>query len=293
MKIAFLGTGLMGAPMARNLAGRFDVKVWNRSADKAQALADVASVAASPAQAAAGADVVVMMMFDATANRAVLEEGGVLEALASGATIIDMASVEPASDIEMAGMARARGLRYLDAPVSGGTVGAEQATLSIFVGGEAEDAEAMRPVFEAMGRPSHMGPVGTGQVAKLANQLIVATTVGAVAEAFHLARECGCDIGTLRNALRGGFADSRILDLHGQRMVEGNFVPGGKSSAQLKDLRNVMSAAREAGADLPLAETVTDAFTDFVDNHEGADIDHAGYYLWLDKRAATKGKGKP
>lgn len=285
MNIAFLGTGLMGAPMARHLARHNNVTVWNRSKEKAQALADVVTVADTAAQAATGADIVISMLIDGPVTRDVMLGQGVLDSLSAGAIVIDMGSVDPQTDKELGEAARARGVRYLDAPVSGGVVGAENASLSIFVGGAVEDFESASEVLERLGRPSHMGALGSGQIAKLANQLIVATTIGAVAEAFHLANAAGCDIAKLQKALQGGFADSRILELHGARMVTGTFEPGGRSVAQLKDLRNAMDAATGAGVDLPLGTTVTNAFRDFVENHEGGELDHSAYYLWLSRRS--------
>ena len=280
MKIAFLGTGLMGAHMARRLAGSHGVTVWNRSPEKAQALADVAQVVPSPEAAAKGADCVIAMVMDGAAARAVFTDAA-FEAAAPGAVFIDMGSVDPATDVALAARAEALGRRYVDAPVSGGTVGAEAGTLAILAGGTQDAFDAVRPVLEMMGRPTLLGPSGSGQVAKLANQLIVAVTIGAVAEALRLAEAGGCDPGALRTALKGGFADSRILDLHGARMVAGDFTPGGRSTAQIKDLDNAMAVAREAGLDLPLSQTVTAAFRDFVDNHDGGDKDHAAYYEWL------------
>ncbi len=285
MKIAVLGTGLMGAPMARNLAAAGHVlTVWNRSADKAAALADIAAVCASPAAAAQGAEVVLSMLMDGRATRAVLQDQGAIAASAPNALILNMGSVDPATDRALAAYARGIGRRYLDAPVSGGVAGAEAGTLAILVGGDAADFDAAASVFAGMGRPTHLGPSGAGQVAKLANQLIVATTIGAVAEAFRLAESAGCDAGALRLALKGGFADSRILDMHGARMVAEDFKPGGRSVAQLKDLDNAMAVAAESSLDLPLAQTVTAAFRDFVDNHDGAEMDHAAYYHWLGLR---------
>ncbi|MDQ0455830.1 NAD(P)-dependent oxidoreductase [Rhizobium paknamense] len=280
-KLAFLGTGLMGGPMARHLAAHYDVTVWNRSRNRADALADVAKVADTAEAAAQDAEIVISMLIDGPTTRSVLRDGGVIEAAAEGALIIDMASVEPDCDKALAGFAISLGKRFIDAPVSGGVKGAEEKTLSIFMGGEKSDVEAARPVLAHLGRPTHMGPLGTGQTAKLANQLIVAVTIGAVAEAFTLAQSAGCDLATLRGALRGGFADSRILDLHGQRMVEGNFVPGGRSVAQLKDLNNALDVAAESALKLPLSQTVRAAFDDFVKNKNGAEMDHAAYFLWL------------
>lgn len=289
MKIAVLGTGLMGAPMARNLAkAGFNLSVWNRSAARAEALSDVATVFSDPNAAVADADVVILMLIDGPITKDMVIAQGVLASTKENALIINMGSVEPDVDKELAEHARKIGRGYLDAPVSGGVAGAEAATLAILVGGDAEDFARAKDVFSAMGRATHLGPTGAGQVAKLANQLIVATTIGAVAEAFHLAESAGCDIGLLRTALMGGFADSRILDLHGARMVARDFKPGGRSVAQLKDLRNAMAVAAESSLDLPLSETVTEAFRDFVEEQDGGEYDHAGYHLWLTQRMADK-----
>lgn len=283
MKITLLGTGLMGAPMARHLAAAHKVTVWNRSRARAEGLADVATIAETPAAACAGAEVVIAMLLDGPATRAVLSAEA-MQAAAPGALIIDMGSVDPETDRALAVQARGLGLRYLDAPVSGGVAGAKAASLAILVGGTAADFAAAEPVLRLLGRPTLLGAVGAGQVAKLANQLIVATTIGAVAEALRLAQAAGCDPAALREALRGGFADSRILDLHGKRMVEGDFTPGGRSVVQLKDLDNAMALAQGCGLDLPLAQTVTAAFRDFVTHHDGGEKDHAAYYEWLKLR---------
>jgi 2-hydroxy-3-oxopropionate reductase len=280
-QIAFLGTGLMGAPMARHLARDHQVTVWNRTKEKADALSDVAKVATSAVEAARGADVVIAMLIDGPTSRAVLQGEGVIDAAAPGALIINMASVEPDCDRALEAYAKGLGKRFMDAPVSGGVKGATERTLSIFAGGAPEDFRAAKPLLDVLGRPTHMGAIGTGQTAKLANQLIVAITIGAVAEAFTLAQSAGCDLGTLREALRGGFADSRILDLHGARMVEGNFVPGGRSVAQLKDLNNALNVATEHQLTLPLSEQVREGFDDLVNKKDGAELDHAAYFLWL------------
>lgn len=281
MNIAFLGTGLMGAPMVRRLAAGHRLTVWNRSEARASALADVATIAASPADAVRDADVVISMVIDGPATRALIEGEGVLAAMKEDSLLINMASVEPSSDKAMASEAAKRGVAFLDAPVSGGVKGATEGTLAIFVGGLEEDFERARPVFAHLGRPTLLGPTGSGQVAKLANQLIVAVTIGAVAEAFRLAEQSGCDPALLRDALRGGFAESRILELHGARMVSGDFVPGGRSVAQLKDLRNALDLAAETHTPLPLSETAKAAFQDFIDNKNGGELDHSAYFLWL------------
>lgn len=282
-RIGFLGTGLMGAPMVRRLAAAgHRVRVWNRSRPRAAALADIAEVCATPEAAAEEAEILISMLIDGPVTEATLGAPGLLEATAPGAVIIDMGSVEPACDLRLATAAAASGRRFLDAPVSGGVVGAEAGTLAIFVGGESGTFDVAYPVLAAMGQPTLLGPVGTGQGTKLANQLIVAITIGAVAEAMKLAEAAGCDPALFRQALKGGFANSRILDLHGARMAERNFTPGGRSVVQLKDLRNALGFAGEKGLTLPMGQAVTEAFTDLVECRDGGELDHSGYYLWLE-----------
>lgn len=285
MKIGFLGTGLMGAPMVRRLADAgHHLTVWNRSAARAQALADCARVVEKAAAVAEGADIVIAMLLDGPTTREVFVEGAVMQALSPNTIIIDMGSVDPKTDQDLAVLANDHGCNLLDAPVSGGVVGAEAGTLSIFVGGDARIFEAAMPVFSTLGRPTHLGPVGAGQITKLANQLIVASTIGAVAEGLRLAEAGGCDPASVRKALMGGFADSRILELHGKRMVEGDFTPGGRSAAQLKDIDNALAEATKMDLDLPMGICAQASFRDLVEHHEGADLDHSAYYLWLKQR---------
>ena len=289
MIIALLGTGLMGAPMTRCLqAAGHEMHVWNRSIEKAEALADVATVHASAVDAVKHADIVISMLADGEITRLVLDKNNVISAAPDHAIIINMGSVEPACDIELASLATSLNKRYLDAPVSGGVKGATDATLTIFVGGEAEVMEAARPALEAMGRPNLIGPIGSGQTAKLANQLIVAITIGAVSEAFKLAEGAGCDLAVLQQALQGGFADSTILKQHGLRMVNRDFEPGGRSQSQLKDIRNAMDLAQQSKLDLPLSQTIEAGFKSLVNDYDGAELDHSAYYLWLEKRASAK-----
>ena len=284
MKVAVLGTGLMGAPMARRLAVVHEVTVWNRSIERAEGLSDGCTIAQSPVAAVVDAECVIAMLVDSLATRAVLTEN-MLAAATDKAIIINMGSVDPQTDRDLAKLAASWNRSYLDAPVSGGVTGAVDGALAILVGGNRDTFDRAAPVFACLGRPTLLGPIGAGQVAKLANQLIVATTIGAVAEAMHLAEAGGCDAAAWRNALMGGFADSRILDLHGARMVAGDFTPGGRSAAQLKDLNNAMVLANDMGLDLPLSQTITFGFRDFVENHEGGEKDHAAYYEWLSLRS--------
>jgi 2-hydroxy-3-oxopropionate reductase len=289
LRIGFLGTGLMGAPMARNLlkAG-FAVTVWNRTAAKAAALAaDGARVAASPAEAAQGADLLITMLENGPVVAATLFAGGAAAALRPGAVVADMSSIAVAEAREHALRLEAQGVEHLDAPVSGGTVGAEQATLSIMAGGSEAAFARARPALAAMGRPLRVGPPGAGQIAKLANQMVVATTIGAVAEALAFAEAAGADPALVRAALGGGFADSRILELHGQRMVARDFATRGKTSSQIKDLENATRAAEASGAAMPYAALSLALFRDLL--ARDGDVDHSG--LWLELR--RRGRAGP
>lgn len=285
-KIALLGTGLMGAPMSRNLlkAG-FPLSVWNRSSAKAEPLAaDGATVCDTVPEAVAGADMVISMLADGIVVGGLVTDPAVTDAMAPGAMWIDMSSAKPEEAREQAAHLASLGFQHLDAPVSGGTRGADAATLAIMVGGEADAFARAKPVFEAMGRPVHVGPTGSGQLSKLANQGIVAVTIAAVAEAMLLVQKGGADPAAVRAALKGGFADSVILQQHGERMTEGNFEPGGLSKFQLKDLNNLLNESGQLGLTLPVAEMTRDRFVDFCDNMDGADKDHSGLYLELLKR---------
>ena len=283
-KVALLGTGLMGFPMARNLcAAGVPLSVWNRTQAKADPLAEHgAHVAATTRDAVRGADIVITMMSDGPTVLSVIDD--VADVLTNGGLWIDMSSTKPGEARAQAQKLATVGVTHLDAPVSGGTRGAEAAGLAIMVGGEAADFARATPVFEQMGRPVHVGPSGTGQLSKLCNQTIVAVTIGAVAEAMLLAQEGGADPAALRAALKGGFADSTILQQHGERMTTGNFEPGGLSKFQLKDLDNVLVEAESAGLNLPMTQGVRDRFAHFVDHMDGADKDHSGLYLELKAR---------
>ena len=282
--IAFIGTGLMGGPMARNLlkAG-FTVRVWNRSVEKAQALVEHGAVlAASPADAAKGADIVITMLSDGNAVGNVLFDMGVAEALEKGAIVIDSSSIAPPIARDHSQKLKGLGIAHVDAPVSGGVPGATAGTLAIMAGGDEATVTSLGDVFSAMGRLTYVGPSGAGQLCKLANQQIVAITIGAVAEAMMLVEAGGASREGFRNAIRGGFAESRILELHGERMVNRNFVPGGPSKFQLKDLNGVLATAKDLDLALPLTEEVTRAFDAFVGDG-GADIDHSGLLLHLER----------
>jgi len=282
-KIAFIGTGLMGGPMAANiLKAGFPLTAWNRTASKAEELAPLgATVATSPQQAVADADFVITMLSDGPAVASLMFDQNVAEAMKSGAVLIDMSSIKASEARDHAARLEAMGLGHLDAPVSGGTKGAEAASLAIMAGGNQQVFSSAVALLEAMGRPVRVGPHGAGQLSKLANQAIVAVTIGVVAEAMLFAEKGGADPAAIRQALKGGFADSIILQQHGERMTIGNFVPGGPSKFQLKDINNVLEEARNNGLSLPLTEQMQTRFKRFIEELDGGDKDHSGIYLEL------------
>jgi 2-hydroxy-3-oxopropionate reductase len=279
-KIAFLGLGLMGLPMARRLArAGYPLTVWNRDAAKAKPLeAEGAVVAASATDAVRDADIVFTMMTNGDVVGTVLFDSGVAAAMKKDAVLIDTSSIAPSIARDHSARLAAIGIKHLDAPVSGGVVGADAGTLAIMAGGDVDVVADLADVFAVLGRVTHVGSSGAGQVCKLANQQIVAVTIGAVAEAMILVQAGGASREAFRNAIRGGFAESRILELHGARMVERNFDPGGSSNNQLKDLNTVMALAKELSLQLPLTQTVTGEFSDFV-FEGGGEKDHSGLLL--------------
>ena len=287
--VAFLGTGLMGLPMAQNLrrAG-FQLRVWNRSPDKAAPLlAAGATVTATPAEAVRDCAAVILMLQDGTAVSKTLFARGVEAACAPGTLVVDMSSISPTVAQDHAAALSRAGLRYLDAPVSGGTVGAEAGTLMIMVGGNAADFAAAETLFSAMGASHRVGEAGQGQFCKLANLTLVAVTIGAVAEALTLARAGGADPAVVREILLGGFSQSRILEVHGERMIRRNFTPGGRIKNQLKDLDTILAVAATHGVQMPLTTRTRELFAALRDRH-GDELDHSALVLQIE---AMRGHG--
>jgi 2-hydroxy-3-oxopropionate reductase len=285
MKIAFLGIGLMGFPMARRLceAGH-EVHVWNRTLAKAQLLSPFgAQVHITPAQAVQSADITITMLDNGSVVSEVLFDHGTAQALAAHSLVVDMSSIKPVEARDHAARLSELHVDYVDAPVSGGTIGAEQGTLAIMAGGKFANFERALPVFQSFGRATHVGPTGSGQLAKLANQMIVGITIGAVAEALLMCEKGGADMAKVKEAITGGFADSRILQVHGQRMVDRDFAPRGKMSVQLKDMRNALSTANEIGFDAPITTLFESLYAQGV-NHGLANLDHAGLFVELASR---------
>ena len=280
-RIAFIGIGLMGLPMAsRLLRAGYPLSAWNRTKEKALPLTELgADVTDSLQEAVASADIVITMLeAGPIVQRVVLD---MLPSLKASALVVDMSSTKQSEAKDIAQLLASRQIAFLDAPVSGGVVGAEAGTLAIMAGGTIDDFRRAEPVFNVMGRPALVGPNGAGQVAKLCNQLIVGGTVAIVAEAMLLAQAGGADPAAMRAAIRGGFAESRILEVHGQRMLDRNFKPGGQIKSQAKDHVNIMAAAEDAGLQLPLTALVADLFDGLLASHESAD--QAAALLALEK----------
>lgn len=278
MTIGFIGLGLMGRPMSLNLlrAGAHMV-IYNRSRRVVDELrARGMHAAGSPRELARAAPVIVVMVSDTAAVETVLfGEDGVAHALSAGSLVIDMGTTEVMATRRFAERVAGAGAEYVDAPVSGGQVGAEEGALVIMAGGSEAAVARARPIFEVLGRrATRVGEVGAGQVAKAANQIIVGLTIGAVAEALTLARRAGVDPARVREALAGGFADSRILELHGRRMIEGNFKPGGKAVTQRKDLAQALALAETLGLELP-ATSLNMALYDRLIAQGGGELDHS------------------
>jgi 2-hydroxy-3-oxopropionate reductase len=285
MKVTVLGMGNMGLPMAQRLCtAGYSVGVWNRTPGKADSLADMgATVYDQASDAIKSADIVVSMLENGPVVEDVLFNQGVAGAMQPGALLIDMASIKPREARDHAARLGALGIAHLDAPVSGGVQGAVDGKLVIMVGGKAADFERAQPVFAHFGRATHVGPHGSGQLAKLANQMIVGITIGAVAEALLFTQRGGADMAKVKEAITGGFADSRVLQVHGQRMVERDFAPRARMSIQLKDMRNALATAQEIGFAAPVTALFEKLYADGTE-HGLSDLDHAGLFVELANR---------
>lgn len=280
-RVGVVGLGLMGRPMARNLhrAGAA-VTIHNRSrAVVDEIAAEGMTPADSPAAVARAVEAVILVLPDTPAVEAVLlGDNGIAGALAPGTLVVDMGTTAVTATRGFAARVAAAGGLWLDAPVSGGQVGAEEGALTIMAGGDDTAFARARPFLETLGRRiTHVGGPGAGQVAKAANQVIVGLTIGAVAEALALARAAGVDPARVREALSGGFADSRILELHGRRMIDGAFAPGGRVTTQRKDMDQALALAAELGLDLPATALGRDLYDRLIEAGDGA-LDHSALY---------------
>jgi 3-hydroxyisobutyrate dehydrogenase-like beta-hydroxyacid dehydrogenase len=293
VKIAFLGTGIMGFHMARRLTeAGFEVTAWNRTVSKAEPLAAFGTrIAATPRHAVKGTDVAIVMVADGPSSDEVIlgkdRQRGILREMREGATLLVMSSIPVETAAGQGEAAAEHDVKYLDAPVSGGESGARDGKLTIMAGGDKEAFEDSQPVFSVMGRSTYVGPAGAGSLAKLANQVIVGNTIQTVAEALLLAQAGGADPAAVIEALKGGFADSPILQNHGKRMIEGNFNPGGRCHTQLKDTRTAHELGEGYGLVMPMTSQAQTTFQNLVDQGQG-DLDHNAAWLDLRRRSGLE-----
>ena len=282
MKISFIGVGLMGQPMVQRLVDAgYELTLWNRTRSKAERFANHAAIAGDISQALAASELVITMLENGPVVDELLYQSKAYKHLSRDTIMIDMSSIPPNLARTHAKLVEEAGAYYLDAPVSGGTVGAEQGSLSIMAGGDKEVYERCTKTFSTLGKPTYIGPTGSGQLAKLANQAIVGITIGAVSEALLLAAEGGANPQAVKEALSGGFAASRILELHGQRMIDRNFEPGATSRVQLKDMQTILDEARAEGLHLPLAQRTFESYRSHIANGR-EELDHSSLLLELE-----------
>ena len=282
--IGFIGIGLMGFPMAKNLLkSGYNLKAYNRSQDKADRLKEFgAEISLSVKDVVTNADVVITMLTDDAAVEKVMSSDEFISNIKEGATVIDMSSVNPVLTIKYSKKLKEKKINYLDAPVSGGTIGAEEATLAIMVGGDEETFKNCYELLKKMGNPSLVGPVSSGQISKLANQIIVGVTIGAVAEAITLCEKSGTNPNKMIEALSGGWADSKILQTHGKRMIDKDFTPKGKTTTQLKDMTNIVNAGKAVETHLPISSLIKEMYKDLVADGHG-NTDHSSLYNAIEK----------
>ena len=274
----------MGLPMSKNLVkAGYNLTVFNRSKNKAEPLKEFgAKISNTLKDVVDGSDIVITMLTDDTAVDAVMNNTDFLENLKSGSIVIDMSSVKPTTATKHGNNLKLKNINYLDAPVSGGTIGAEEASLAIMVGGEQNIFDDAFDILKKMGNPTLVGPIGSGQVSKLANQIIVGLTIGAVAEAVTLCEKAGADPNKMIKALSGGWADSKVLQTHGKRMINKDFTPKGRTSVHLKDMNNILECANNYNTHLPISNLVKEMYKSLVDNGHG-ETDHSSLYKEIER----------
>jgi len=282
--VGFIGLGIMGKPMAENLieAG-YDLVAYNRTREKAEELDD-ATVSDTPREVAEQSDVIVTMLPDSPQVEEVLAgEDGVLEGVEDGDLIVDMSTITPVVTEELFEKAKERGASMLDAPVSGGDVGAIEGALSIMVGGSEEDFERALPLFEVMGGTvTHVGPVGTGQVVKAANQIVVALTIEAVSEALVLGSKGGVAPDKILDVLGGGLAGNKVMEVKREKMLEHSFDPGFRVELHHKDLGIALAAGREYGVTLPVT-AIVDQMLEALKMRGRGDQDHSALLTLIEE----------
>ena len=282
--IAFIGIGLMGFPMAKNLLkSGYNLKAYNRSQDKADRLKEFgAEISVSIKDVVTNSDIIITMLTDDNAVEKVMGSNEFISNIKEGATVIDMSSVNPVITKKYAEILKEKNINYLDAPVSGGTIGAEEASLAIMVGGDEKTFKQCYDLLKILGNPTLVGPVTSGQISKLANQIIVGVTIGAVAEAITLCEKSGTNPSKMIEALSGGWADSKILQTHGKRMIDKDFTPKGKTTTQLKDMTNIVNAGKAVETHLPISSLIKEMYKDLVADGHG-NTDHSSLYNAIEK----------
>ncbi|MDC3186515.1 NAD(P)-dependent oxidoreductase [Candidatus Pelagibacter sp.] len=283
-KIGFIGIGLMGFPMAKNiLKSGYKLKAFNRSLAKAKALSEFgAEITKTLEELVKGSDIIITMLTDDKAVNEVISSSNFMDNLKPGSIVIDMSSIKPITAKRHGKNLNLKKINYLDAPVSGGTIGAEEGSLAIMIGGEKKVFKEVEDLLKTMGNPTLVGPVGSGQVSKLANQIIVGLTIGAVAEAITLCEKAGADPNKMISALSGGWADSKVLQTHGKRMIDKDFSPKGKTSTHLKDMNNILECANTFNTHLPISNLVKEMYKNLVENGHG-DKDHSSLYEEIER----------
>ena len=284
MKIAFIGTGLMGFPMAKNLLEKnLELNVFNRTIQKAKPLEKFGGkIFDKLSETVKNANIIITMLTDDNAVENVLGNKEFQKNLSNRSVVIDMSSIKPKIAIKYGNRLKEKGINFLDAPVSGGTIGAEQANLAIMVGGNQKVFDQVKHILKYMGNPTLVGPVGSGQVSKLANQVIVGITIGAVAEAITLCEKAGVNCNKFVEALAGGFADGKILQNHGKRMIQKDFAPKGKVSTHLKDMHNILDCAADFKTELPISNLKKKMFESLVNSGHEND-DHSALYKEIER----------
>jgi 2-hydroxy-3-oxopropionate reductase len=269
------------------LKKKLNLKVFSRTIDKAKPLEKLGAVVSnSLGEAVKDTDIIITMLTDDEAVEKVLGDKEFLNNLKPSSTVIDMSSIKPKIAIQYGKILEEKGINFLDAPVSGGTIGAEDGSLAIMVGGEQKTFDYAFDTLKIMGNPTLVGPIGSGQVSKLANQIIVGVTIGAVAEAIMLCERAGVDANKFIKALSGGFADGKILQNHGKRMIDKDFSPKGKVSTHLKDMNNILECAGDFDTKLPISSLIKEMFNSLVERGNDND-DHSALYKEIENQNKT------
>ena len=280
IKVGFIGVGLMGLPMVQNIAkNNYPLSIWNRSKKNLKKIKNKKiNICKNLIDIPSQSEVIIMMLSNDKVCLDIAKE--ISKKIKKGHILIDMSSTKQKTAIEIEKKVKRKGGYFLDAPVSGGTLAAKSGQLAIMVGGQKKIFSKTKNLLKSMGNPTYLGKTGSGQIAKLANQTIVGITIGAVAEAIIMAEAAGVDAKALRQAIKNGFAGSKILEIHGQRMINKNFQAGGKCSTQLKDMNNIIETAKNYNVDLPISKTIKKLYKLTVAKGH-ADLDHSALYLLL------------